>query len=65
MPGISVITITPGPAPATSTALVTPSSVISRRWKSPSGSSCFIDRFGIAQLLGGGALRIAISGENH
>ena len=47
MPGISVITMTAGLAPATCTALVTPSRAISRRVKSSSGSSCLMDRFGI------------------
>jgi len=48
MPGISVMTITAGPAPATCTTFVMPSSVISRGTKSSSGSSSFMDRVGIA-----------------
>ena len=45
MPGISVITITAGPVPATYTIFVTPSRVIARRSKSSSGSSSFMLRF--------------------
>jgi len=39
MPGISLITITAGPAPATYTRLPMPSNDIARRAKSSSGSS--------------------------
>src|SRR5258708_2494112 len=51
MPGISAITITPGPEPATYTRLALPSSVISRRATSSSGSSSFRVRTAIAVVL--------------
>ena len=47
MPGISVMTITAGPDPATYTFLVTPSSVISRAVKPSSLSSSFMFRLDI------------------
>jgi hypothetical protein len=49
IPGISVMTITAGPAPATWTIFVTPSRVTSRCWKSSSGSSSFMLRFGTVE----------------
>jgi hypothetical protein len=44
IPGISLMTMTAGPLPATCTRLATPSNVISRGVKSSSGSSCFMLR---------------------
>jgi hypothetical protein len=49
MPGISVITITAGPLPATWTVFVTPSKVTMRGSKSSSGSSSFMLRFVICR----------------
>jgi hypothetical protein len=51
MPGISVMTITPGPAPVTCTAFVAPSSVTVRRSKSSSGSSSSVMDVGMAGFV--------------
>jgi hypothetical protein len=47
IPGISLITMTADPRPATYTRLATPSNAISRRPKSSSGSSSFMLRAGM------------------